>query len=470
MATTDLTIAQGLATIMNDALRNYFGSNAQQIDTTSLQTIEKGFNSIGALPDSMKNGILEQVNVILIYRNYGTMFTESKNPTRTFWRDAVNYGGGIADIYQNILEPITAIQGIWADDFAGKNEEQKRELALNNAAYHFNFHEGTVEKNFHTQTERYDFPISVSELEISKAFTPEGFAGYVSVKIANLQWSAEVLLQQRVIANMKRMVDDGNIVFVGGINLNTESGVTEAVETLRTATDAMKTPDNKWNKSEIVTISDDEDLFLVTTPEYLNRISVRGSANAFNINEYRNKNRVIQLPSGSDLGTNPENGEKVFAMLVDKRAIVMAMRYWKMAPFVPSGSNWQTYFLKIEFIKGYNTFFNAIALSGEAIDDFFTGEGATLSISTILGNINEVEDNISHDGEIIFRMTDGNADGIIIQNATYLTLLDDFDSLGATVVTYNGTNISGIDQSGGGVIVPGTIHFIRGDVMNIQIS
>lgn len=380
MAITDLSTAQGLAGIMNTALVNYFGANAQQIDITSLETIEDGFNTIGAYPDTMKNGILEQVNVILIFRNYGTMFTESKNPTRTFWRDAVNYGGGLADIYQEIIEPISGIQGIWADDFAGKTPEQKRELALNNAAYHFNFHSGDVEKNFHTQTERYDFPISVSELEISKAFTPEGFAGYISVKIANLQWSAEVLLQARVIANMKRMVEDNNVVFFGGINLNNTSGVTEAVETLRTATDAMKAPDNKWNKAGIVTMSDEADLYLVTTPEYLNRISVRGSANAFNINEYRNKNKVIQLPAGSDLGTNPNTGEKVFAMLVDRRAIVMAMRYWKMAPFVPSGSNWQSYFLKIEFIKGYNTFFNAIALSGEDIDDFFTGEGGTLSI------------------------------------------------------------------------------------------
>ena len=373
MAITDLSTAQGLAVIMNEALVNYFGKGSYQIDTTSLQTIEAGFNEVGAYPPELKNAILNQVNVVLIYRNYGTMFTESKNPTRRFWRNAIEYGDGIADIYQEILEPIEGIQGIWASDY--KSGVDKNTLALNNAAYHFNFHEGNVQKKFHTNSVRRDFAISVSELEIAKAFTPEGFAGYVSVKIANLQWSAEVFLLSSAISNMKQMVTDGNIVFSSGHNLNNLDGVTETVEDVRRITKAMTSITRSYNKAGIITMSDNEDLYLVTTPQFIERISVRGAANAFNIGQYELQNRMIILPEDADLGEH--NGETVHAILVDRRAIVMAMRYWKMAPFVPTGTDWQNYFLKIEFINGYNEFFNAVAFTGEGIDNFFTVEPIT---------------------------------------------------------------------------------------------
>lgn len=380
MAITDLSTAQGLAGIMNEALTNYFGRGSYQIDTTSLESIEAGFGEVGAYPAEMKNALLNQVNLVLIYRNYGTMFTESKNPTRRFWRDAIRYGDGIADIYQEILEPISGIQGIWAEDYAG--QEDTSELALNNAKYHFNFHKGDVQKKFHVDTTRRDFAISVSELEISKAFTPEGFAGYINVKIANLQWSAEVHLLTAAIENMRKMVTDQNIIFSMGHNLNNQNGVTETVETIRTITDSMTSLSRSYNKAGIITISDSEDLYLLTTPQFLQRIGVRGAANAFNINEYRLQNRVLILPEDTDFGKAP-NGETVHAMLVDRRAIVMAMRYWKMAPFVPTGADWQNYFLKIEYLHGYNDFFNAVAFAGEPIDDFFDGGvGATINLTS----------------------------------------------------------------------------------------
>lgn len=440
MAITDLSTAQGLAGIMNEALVNYFGKGSYQIDTTSLDTIEQGFNDVGAYPPELKNGILNQVNVILIYRNYGTMFTESKNPTRRFWRNAIEYGDGIADVYQEILEPIEGIQGIWASDYA--NAVNTRELALNNAAYHFNFHKGDVQKKFHTDSVRRDFAISVSELEIAKAFTPEGFAGYISVKIANLQWSAEVFLLSSAIANMKRMVTDGNIVFSTGHNLNNLNGVTETVEDIRRTTKSMTTISKSYNKAGIITMSDNEDLYLVTTPQFIERISVRGAANAFNINQYELQNRMIILPEDADLGTH--NGETVHAMLVDRRAIVMAMRYWKMAPFVPTGTDWQNYFLKIEFINGYNEFFNAVAFTGEGIDDFFGDEGSAQVIVTGLESeiFDLIPTIIKTDG---VRGSDVSSGGeyssIVYDKASYVEI-DEYDLYGFTL-SVDGVQIAG---------------------------
>lgn len=435
MAVIDLTTAQELAGIMNEALVKYFGEGSYQIDTTSTDTIEGGFKAIGAYPPEQKNAILAQVNLILIYRNYGTMFTSSKNPTRRFWRDAINYGDGEADIYQEILEPVEGVQGIWASDYADKTEEEIKDLARANAVYHFKFHKGKVTKKFHTRTNRKDFAISVSEHEISKAFTPEGFAGYVNVKIANLQWSAEVDILRAVIECVRQMVTNGDIIFSGNHTLNNHNGVTEVVETLRTYTDAMTMIDTKYNKAGILTMSDRSDLYLLTTPEFLNRISVRGSANAFNINEYRNENRVITLPSGTDFGFNPTTGEPVYAVLLDRRAIVMAFRYWSMRPFVMSGTDWQNYFLKIEYLYGYNEFFNGVAFSGENIDDFFTGEGGTLIASgSIVDKLLEKLDIVGG-----HRVYDAD-ETYVYQNVEKVVFLDGINDLVGgeiTVIKYN---------------------------------
>lgn len=436
MAITDLSTAQGLAGIMNEALTNYFGKGSYQIDTTSLESIEAGFGEVGAYPAEMKNALLNQVNLVLIYRNYGTMFTESKNPTRRFWRDAIRYGDGIADIYQEILEPISGIQGIWAEDYAGQSDTS--ELALNNAKYHFNFHKGDVQKKFHVDTTRRDFAISVSELEISKAFTPEGFAGYINVKIANLQWSAEVHLLTAAIENMRKMVTDQNIIFSTGHNLNNENGVTETVETIRTITDSMTSLSRSYNKAGIITISDSEDLYLLTTPQFLQRIGVRGAANAFNINEYRLQNRVLILPEDTDFGKAP-NGETVHAMLVDRRAIVMAMRYWKMAPFVPTGADWQNYFLKIEYLHGYNDFFNAVAFAGEAIDDFFdSARGATVMLANTNGRL--IADLVNTDGIKVSENQEIDDIVVVFNNASYIE--GNGETLYLSHVTLNGSELN----------------------------
>lgn len=425
-----LSIKQG-ADILNEALINYYGEGTFQIDTSSDTTIEEGFKKVGAVPPEMLNGILNQVNTVLVYHNYGTMFDESKNETRAFWRDAIRYGGGIADIYQEILEPIQNIQdgqyseGTWAADYAGKSAAEKLELAQKNAAYHFDFHSGDVQKQFHTSPDRKDFAISVSELEIAKAFTPEGFAGYASVKLANLQWSAEVYLQQAVINNIKDMVNDQKIVFSTGHDLSSMEGVTEMVETIKVHTDSMKKVSKKFNQAGICTISNAEDLFLVTTPEFYNRLETRGAENAFNLQEYRIKNRIIMVPADSDFGEY--NGEKVHAVLLDRRAIVMAMRYWKMAPFVPTGTDWQNYFLKIEFIKGYNTFFNAVAYTGEPIDDFFgeTKRGTLVLMSVGNGGDTSVPDaweafiddyGFSTDGTLV---SENVGQSLVYKNASY---------------------------------------------------
>ena len=131
-------------------------------------------------------------------------------------------------------------------------------------------------------------------------------------------------------------------------------------------------------------MSGEEDIFLVTTPDFVNRIQTRGYANAFNVEYYRNKNRLILLPAGTDLGDDP-NGDKVLCLLVDRRAIVLSIMYWAVKPFVVSNTDYTNYFQKIKLLKGYNEFFNAVAFSGDDIGEYDDGTTVTVANATAIG-------------------------------------------------------------------------------------
>lgn len=376
-----ITTAAQAAAIMNQSLSEL--GYSYQIDTTNNETIEQGFKAIGAYPESQKNAILKQVNTILVFRNYFTMFDESKNPTRRFWREDTEYGGGIEDLYHEIIEPV---EGFWAEEFA-KDSVNDDELALNIAKDLVKYHGSKIKHKFHTEEDAFTIPLSITEMEAKKAFTPSGFVSYIDVKMANLQASAEVKLQNIAIEAIKQMVTDGNLVYQGGFNLNHPNGVTDAVEYVQTTSDEMTNLSNEFNNEGVLNISNFDDVFLVTTSEFINRLRVRGYANAYNLKEYAIKNRLMVLPKGSDFGTI--DGKKVHAILLDRRAIVMSLRYWKMKPFIVSNTDYENYFLKVRVIKGYNEFFNAVAIVGDDIGAFNdnTAPSTVTFGSAITGNV-----------------------------------------------------------------------------------
>lgn len=382
------TATQG-AEILNQSLRDL--GQDYQIDTTNPQTIEDGYKAIAALAPSMKNNILSQVNTILVFRNYGTMFNESKNPIRRFLRNDINFGGGEEDIWHDIIDPVT---GNWAYDYNGVNDDEQAEATAKNLV---RFYKYNIHKKFHTNKIPIDIPMSITEYELKQLFTPAGFARYIDTKMANLQWSAEVALLDIGINAAKQMVSDNKIKFASGFNLNTQNGVTSTVEYLRTATDAMENLSDAFNYANVRTISSRDDVFLFITPEFLNRLQTRGYANAFNVDYYREHNQLIILPYGTDLGTNPDNGEKVLAMLIDRRALVLSIMYWQVKPFVVSNTDYINYFLKAQILKGYNEFFNAVAITGADIENFIDTEdyvilGTNLDLAYVkINGFNEQE-------------------------------------------------------------------------------
>ena len=335
-----------------------------RIDTTNDTTLEAGFKEVGAFSPLMLDNIVSMQMKILRERVYTSMFTESKNPMRRFFRDAVDYGGGIQETY---LKLIKAEDGYWAH--SDMTDIEADEIAKDLVK----FKDDDVINKIHPVNFKFRIKMSISDLEISKLFTPRGYADFIGQKYSNFQQSAEAKLQEIGINMIKKMVSDGKCKFETGLDLSTPDGVTSTVERINTVSDGMQTLNALYNYDAVDTTTEFDNLYLVVTPKFINRLRSRGYANAFNLEEYRAKNRLIMLPAGTVIGTD-STGKEIGCMLIDYRSVLIAIRYWEVKPFIVSNTDYRNMFMNVQGIVDYNEFFNAVAfVTGDV--DFFTDDG-----------------------------------------------------------------------------------------------
>lgn len=336
-----------------------------QIDTTSEDTIQQGFQAIGAFPPDMRTETLLRQQKILVDLVFNSMFDESKNPTRPFWRNDVNYGGAIQETF---IQLIQAESGYWFDEYTGadpadENYAQAIMTDLVKAKL------DNIKTKIHPINQKFRIKMSVSDLEISKVFTPQGYADYLNAKYANFAHSIEAQFMLILINQMKDMISNERIVFKSGYTLDTSDGVTSFVESLNTVSDGMLTLNSIYNVEGVQTTSEFDNLYLVINPEVYNRIKSRGYANAFNLAEYENKNRIIYLPAGTSLGNDPD-GNAVGAMLVDRRAVLFSLRYWSTKVFNVANADYVNQFTQIQGISGDTGFFQAVAFGTGEVGNF----------------------------------------------------------------------------------------------------
>lgn len=354
-----------------------------RIDTTSDTTLEAGFKEVGAFSPAMLDNIVSMQMKILKTRVYTAMFNESKNPMRRFFRDAVDYGGGIQEIYMKLIK---AEDGYWAhaDMTNGEADAIARDLV--------SFKDDDVINKIHPVNFKFRVKMSISDLEVSKLFTPQGYADFLGQKYSNFQQSAEAKLQEIGIAKIKEMVAAGKCKFETGLDLSTPNGVTSTVERINTVSDGMQTLNALYNFDGVETTTDFDNLYLVVTPKFINRLRSRGYANAFNLEEYRAKNRLIMLPAGTSIGTD-STGKEIGCMLIDYRSILIAIRYWEVKPFIVSNTDYRNTFMNVQGIVDYNTFFNAVAFVTGDVDFFNESDEKVMFSSTDLDGYIKVNGN-----------------------------------------------------------------------------
>lgn len=340
---TVTTLEQALS-VLNEAYENLGYADAG----TNFITAEN-LDTIGVLPSDQINSILTQVNLILQQRFFFNTFNSERNEFRNFVVDMLDEGFGILDVFQKFLAGASPMWNEDADtvaeDLVGRAPDD-------------------VVRKYHTAKMEKQFKTTIDTREYSKTFTATGLPKFIDVKLANLSTSAEYWFMMQVLDELKLMGDSADAVVDSGNSLNDENGVKAIIESIRSTANGMKIPSTWYNKEQIISMTDDEDyLYLITTPEHMERLRNRAFAGAYNLDETNLPFKTLYAPNGTDLGTIED--EKVLFWLVDRRSIVIGIRTWAVDSFRVPNTRYVNHWLSVEGIRSHNTFTNAVAFTGD---------------------------------------------------------------------------------------------------------
>ena len=328
--------------------------------------------NIGVLPEQMLNQFMGMFNLVLQERYFKVMFDASDNPFRAFLIDMREDGFGIRDVMQTIIDGVTpmwdnASDAAIAEDlvsYAGDNFEQK----------------------YHTKAFSHQFKASINRREFSKVFTAYGIVAYANNKIANLNTSAEYWLMTTVLGELKGRIEAGELVEKHGFTLNTAQGIKDFIEQVKRTMKGAMTPTRSFNHDGILTKANEEkDLFLITTPEKLERIKAQVLAGTYNMGVLDlDKFEILEAPDGYNLGTvtvddggGESHTEEVLSVVIDRKALPVGIRTWVMRAFDVPNTLWINNWLSIEGVIGMNGFMTGVVFTGDFGDFSDSGDEPT---------------------------------------------------------------------------------------------
>lgn len=334
---------------------DYVNASMKELGWTDGTTITAdNFDTINALPAEQKSELLKMIVLLNRQRVFRMAFDSSKNKFRKFYVDLMGSGWTIQDIFVNILDGVTPL---W--DNPNATPEQI-------AADLVKYKETELNKKYHYSSIKKVFPTSVDERTYNKVFTSAQFPRIIDMILTNDAVSAEYWLLKEFVSEIKTMVDGQDIIYHTNHSLNNTQSIKNFVEDLRATMGGINEPDTKYNKDGVVTRVDKDDLFIVTTPEILERIKVQDLSGLFNLDKGNIPDgNIITVPNGTDLGTDPTSNKKALMVLLSDKSVVMGIKTWDKRAFpVPNTMTLNTW-LHIEGIKSHNTFMPAVAFCGD---------------------------------------------------------------------------------------------------------
>ena len=327
------------------------------------------------IPEDQMNKIMGQLNLIVQQRQFRAMFDAEKNGFRRFLVDLTEEGFGIEDVFQEVLDgrapfwddndPQT-IGGDTVTSYEDLTTQEKEKIKRK-------FHITPFERQFKTSTDRRNY---------SKVFMMASQQRYMDNKLANLSTSAELYLMKSIlIGEVKELVESGEIIFNTSHSVANNQGIKNLLESIRATMGGMLQPTTAYNYDGVETVTrSKDDLYIITTPEVFERLKVQTYSGAFNLSEMEIQGKVIYAPNGTNFGADPTTNKPVNFLILDRNAIVVGLKYWLGSNFFVPNKHIVNHWLTIEGIRGYNTFFNAVAYT---IDGLSADVNGTVNISII---------------------------------------------------------------------------------------
>lgn len=344
-------ITQKTFDMLNEAVKL---SGLEGLDTITQENITK----LLQLPDTQLQTIINNLYLVSEQRGFQNLWSSEDNPFREFLFDMKNNGWTIQDYMIDILEGMTPY---WDESYT---DSQVAEGLVKD-------YEQKFETSFHMTPFSKQFATTINEKDYSKYFYPYSLQSFVDMKINNLPSSAEIYLEKQILIDeVKQMITDNDVIVKDSYDPNSDIGIKHMIEDMKTVYKSFKQPTNMYNKRGVISITPSEDMiFTFMKPSTMERLKVYVNSAAYNLDEVMLKGRVIFIPEDMTLGTDG-SGNEILAMILDRRALVVGLRTWKMRDFEIPNKLRRNYFLSIEGIRGHNDFINAVAFKGAKVANF----------------------------------------------------------------------------------------------------
>lgn len=333
-------------TTLNQALE-ILNTSMKNLGYTEEVTAEN-LDTIGVYDSEQVNKIVKQMNLVLEQRFFMNLFNAEKNAFRKFMVNMTENGFGILDVYQEFIDGAAPM---WNNT----DEEIYKDLVSRAPE--------KIQRHYHVHPIEKQFKATIDTREYSKVFTTYGLPRFIDVKISNLNASAEYWLKNQIIGEAQNMGTTGDAVYKQGYNLTDGDGVMQIIEDIRATVNDMTQPTANYNKDGIVAMSDNENqLYIITTPEHMERLRNRAFAGAFNLTELQLPVEILYAPNGTNLGKY--QNEDVLFLVLDRRAIVAGIKTWRMTNFPVPNTLYENNWLTVEGLLSHNTFFGCVAFTG----------------------------------------------------------------------------------------------------------
>ena len=337
-------------TLLNEA-NSYLGFFNEPITPETLDVIS-------TLSEQQQKALFNQMYLVSEQRGHENIFNAEKNAFRAFLIDASDFGWTIQDYMLEVLDGITPQ---WVTDDIDPTEQ---------AANLVKDYEQKVSNSFHYEAFRRQFPTTIRDYEYKKSFYPSKLGAFVDRKIGMLNTSAEIYLMNEVLIDeLCAMVEGGDMVLKTAHTVNNSNGILTLLENVKSDYIGFGQPNSEYNADGKISITPYDDLkYMITKASTFERIKVREYSGAFNLDQMKLEGRVIFIPESYEM---PEvDGEIPLFFLVDRRAIVIAIKLWRMGSFYVSNQYKTNHWLGVEGIRGHNRFINAVAYMGEEQGNF----------------------------------------------------------------------------------------------------
>lgn len=296
-------------------------------------------------PEDLNKWIDVLVKIVKSYA-YSYIFNRSKNPFSEFYREKLESGFSIEDLY---IQLITGKIPAWDD----------------NGSYALSKESPEVLSYYHKINYEMQYKVSTSYAQARTAFlTVSGVESFLNRILSQLSTACELDLYYNNLELLSTMFMNRAYYTENISGFSSEDNYNEFMLSLQNIIDDMKLPSNKFNSAGVLTSSDDDGIVIIATPKVINTINVMLLSGKYQLDKIDFKNRIIKVPTDYGFGTLLD-ASGVLAIVVDKNVFrIFPALYEASSIFNPASLVLNT-FLTTEFIFSFAKFENAaIILDG----------------------------------------------------------------------------------------------------------